>query len=217
MKLVSRFILLFGFSMVVIAPITAYAQAALPASASANTVATKHKKSDRIEGIVTAIDPVAGTVTIHNRKLNTDVVATVTKATKYMFSRNIGVAGLNIGDRIDAQSKDKLTSGATNVAADRINVLSPLTEPKKHQNPRTMEGTVASLSPTLTITTDDGSTVSITTNLDTKVMALQPAELANVTVGQRVQAMGKLNSGTYVAIEIHIMPAENRKAGRRKL
>jgi hypothetical protein len=173
------------------------------------------KKGERVEGTVTAINTSANTITIHNRKSDTDMVATISSDTKYMLAKNIGLTGLNVGDKISAEGKGDLVAGSTSVNANRINVLSPLSEPKKHESTRSVQGTITALTPVLTISTDDGSSMTVVADATTRVMAMQTASLADVAVGQHVQAVGKLKNGVYVASEIHVMPARAGKKGRR--
>lgn len=70
-------------------------------------------------------------------------------------------------------------------------------------------GTIATLTPKFTVTTDDKQTKTIDTTDDTRVMVSKSASLADITVGKMVFA----TTDNGVAKEVHIMPAFGRGGG----
>jgi len=173
------------------------------------------KKNNRINGKVTAVDTSAGTITILDKKTNTTSVVTIDGKTKFAKTKEVAFSTFAIGDHVAIGGKG-ITPGATSVTAGRITLESPLADETKNGknkgNKRGVQGTIVTLAP-LSITTDDGTTVSVTTDATTRYFAQAPATFTDVVVGDHVQVNAKTKGASLVAGEVTIAPA---KAGHGK-
>jgi len=160
------------------------------------------KKNQHVNGAVTAVDTTANTVTILDKKTSSTITVSVSPDTKFTESKNVGLEGLAVGDRIRATAKEDLIAGVTTVDATRIEILSPLSEPAKHVGKKSVEGSIVTLAPNLTISSDDGTTYTINTAPKVQVLASFPATFSDVVVGKHIQAIGKLDGTTFEASAI---------------
>jgi hypothetical protein len=176
-----------------------------PATANPNSV----------NGTVTVVGTPANTITIHDRRTDSDFVVTVTGDTKYTKVANIGLAGLAVGNIVSTYSPD-YTPGANSITVNRLTVLTEF--PKTPANPNAEQnqyeshlvvGTVTTTTPTLTITTPAPTSlvITVTTSAQTQVLANQPATLADIVAGQRVRATGTNDGTTFTAKLVSVQPA----------
>jgi hypothetical protein len=174
-------------------------------------------KSHHVAGAVTAVDTTANTITVLDKKTSATSVISVVPSTKYFQSKSVGLAGLTTGDVIRAHAQADIVAGSTTVASDRIEIVSPLAVAAKKANAKaakkSVEGTVVTVTPTLTISTDDGSSITITTDSKTRVLEAKPAVFTDVKVGSHVEATGPLVGANVVAADVTISA---EKAGRKK-
>jgi hypothetical protein len=174
------------------------------AQVAATPAAHPHRQGHDINGTVSAVDPGSNTLTIVLNKLNTVQTVNVTGSTKISKIVNIGLADLNVGDEIRASSKEAIAAGATSITANRIAVISPLSNTKKAAGQKSVVGIVANTTPQLTITTNNQSTITITTLPKTKVVSTQPASFNDIAIGDHIAATGKLMGTSFFAKAITI-------------
>jgi hypothetical protein len=197
-----------GFSLFIVAQMPVNAQAPAPPPAPATPVPAP---ANDVNGVVSAVDTTANTITVHDRRTDADVLVTVTGDTKFSKQANVGLAGLAAGTIVSVRSDADIAAGSTSVDGNRIAVLPKLPPMANEQNPRLLIGTVATTTPSLTVTTATGTIVTINTTPDTEVMATQPAALTDITVGERVMVAGKNDGTTLTAREVRIAPARVRR------
>jgi hypothetical protein len=170
------------------------------------------KKTQKTTGAVTAVNASTDGLTVFDKKTNTSVEVSVSSATIFTKRKNVGVSALASGDRIEVRSKVDLVPGLTTVDASQILLESPLAEPKKHEGAKSIEGTVISVSPVLTITTADGTSITVNTEPKTRVYQFEAATFTDIAVGDRVEVVGTPSVAGFVAKSVAIEPSKHKSA-----
>jgi hypothetical protein len=171
---------------------------------------------NRHMGAVTAVDATAKTITFHDRRADTDTTVKVTDDTKYTKESYVPLTSLAVGDIISAGGREELDPAATSVDAARINILAELPKAGAGTNPaqnRSVVGTILTTTPSLTIKTAAGTTVTVNTTDTTRVSKTSSAALADIAVGNNVLIETKADGADLDAVAVHIVPARMRRAG----
>lgn len=145
-------------------------------------------KDGRAKGLITAVDTVAGTLTINDRKAGS-VTVTVTSATQLRkdSKKNVTLAMVFVGDSADARYDSQT------LVASRIDVKSAK-----------VEGTITAIdltAQTVTIQPLVGNAVTVQATAATKIERNElHATLADFIIGDRGEA--QYNAGTMIASKI---------------
>jgi Cu/Ag efflux protein CusF len=188
----------------------AVADAPVPPPA-ATAPAAPAPEGTRVRGPVTKVDTDAKSVTVTDRRDQSDVTFTVNDDTKYTVNFLEKVSDLKVGDKIVVFGD---TSGTT-VTADGIMVQGPQPpRPGNGPGPGSFgtRGEITAVSP-LTLKTDDSQTLTVTTTDDTNVIGIKPGTLADVAVDDFVTAELDANN---VAKRVQVRPANLPRFGRRR-
>ncbi len=151
----------------------------------------------RYEGTVASIDSTAKTFTINTSFGEKTVTITTSDSTEFHRQRNVGVAGLQVGDSVRATGTVDEAHSTIEVRAIAILDKAPA-HPKIGPNAvgKVIVGTVATVSPTLTITPVAGVTgtaaVTVQAPTNVRVTKTEPAGFDSITVGRRVRVDGQL-------------------------
>lgn len=156
------------------------------------------------QGQVASIDAAAKTFTITTRFAETPLTVKASDATKVTAMKRSGLDTLKVGDRVIAVGE--MSADLTSVTARGVMLLAPDAPEATKQPKKGAIGTVATTSP-LTIKTEDGKTISVTTDARTMVMASQDAAFSDIAVGSNVNVKGKMDGDTFSANSIAISPA----------
>lgn len=168
---------------------------------------------NRLYGTVTAIDTTANTLTVHDRRADTDTTVSLTTDTKYTKQTVVPITTLAVGSFVNASGREDIPAGATSVDASRIEILTALPTDNR-PNTRGVVGTVLTTTPTLTAKAADGTTWTINTTDETQVSQTDPAVVTDVVVGSNVQVETKAVGNTVTADTVRIVPARRpRPAG----
>ncbi|MGO8670415.1 MAG: hypothetical protein ACLQVD_03480 [Capsulimonadaceae bacterium] len=163
-------------------------------------------------GQVTAIDTKSKTITLQGWGDQGSSTVKVSASTKYLVATTGSISDLKVGDSIMVMGAPPDDSG---IVQARMIMVAPSGMGAHQHNAHPggqggqggrrfgVQGVVATVSPTLTITTPDKATDTIATDDDTRVMTFKPGTLADVKVGTRVNA--EVANG--VATDVRVMPA----------
>lgn len=173
-----------------------------------------------VRGRVTAVDSTAKTITLSQGRQQAATAATlhVNDATKYAVPAQGSISDIKVGDTIRVMGQ---TTGNT-IAARNITEV-PAAAPG-HAAPGGQarrggrmgaQGVVATTTPTLTITTADNQTDTITTDASTQVSTTKPGTLDDVKVGAFVTAQTTGEGDSAVATSVDVMAMGQRGQGRR--
>jgi hypothetical protein len=166
----------------------------------------------RVGGAVTKVD--GKTITVTDRRTQSDVTFAVTGSTKYTVSALGAVSDLKVGEKVMVMGQ---LNGNT-VDARFIAVVPPGGmggrmgggRPGGQGGPggfQPVQGTVATVTPSLTVTTDDKQTDTVNTTSDTRVMTSKAGSLSDITVGKFVSAQVDGSVNPPVAKQVQIRPA----------
>lgn len=205
------------------APATTTPPAATAAPA-AKTAPTKGPgKHNRIAGPVSAVDATAKTVTV-TAKDGTATTFTVDAATSVLVGATGTVANIGATDRIRVDAATDIADGSTTVIATNIEVLQPVKATGKGKGKAKgtgyiknhVIGDVVTLSP-LTIKTESGVTVAVTTDATTPVHYSTAGTFTNIVVGDRIMAELTGEAPALTAKTVIIAPAKEKPTkGHRK-
>lgn len=196
--------------------------AALLAPIAANAQGPQSNPADRAGGSVTAVDIAKHTITVQGWNQTTQTIK-VGSSTEYSVAVLGTVADLKVGDKIRVMGQPSEDDDNT-IDARAIMLVPPgggMFGGGGHRagggapggpgggaggggrrRGGTM-GTIATITPTITVTTADNETKTIDTTDDTRVMISKPGNFGDIAVGKMVMAM--LSDGK--ATHVQIMPA----------
>ena len=144
MKLSLKTAFIAGLSLLALSQFTAYAQAQAPTPNAPAAPAPGAEVPNRVNGAVSAVT--ATTITIHDRRTDSDIPVAVTPDTVYLKTVTGSVTEIAAGDIVMAGGREELAAGATSLDAARINILPEL--PKVNRpNTRGIIGTVVTATP----------------------------------------------------------------------
>jgi len=179
--------------------------------------------NDRLQGQVVSVDSAKKTLVLHTQYGQTDKIVTLAPDAKIYVSGPGALSDLRIGDTIRAYGT--ATPEAPTLTATRI-VQRPAApvppgkaRPKAGFHKKYVEGTIATTTPGLTLTTPGGVTVTVTTDSQTKVTRLTTGTLDAVKVDATVQVVVNGSDAAPMASELSILPAKgqgNAGGGRRR-
>lgn len=184
--------------------------------AVAAAVAAPGDTLSRVGGAVTKVD--GKTITVTDRRSQSDVSFVVNGSTKYTVSslgttsdlkvgQKVMVMGQQNGSTVDARFIAVVPEGAANrmggFGGRRGGGQGGPGGPGGFQP---VQGTIASVSPSITVTTEDKQTDTITTTDQTRVITSKAGTLSDITVGKFVSAQVD-GSTPPVAKQVQIRPA----------
>lgn len=169
----------------------------------------------RVQGRVSAIDPIKRTLTVDPRGAAAPVTVTLAPDAKVLLAAAGTLASLKVGDRIAAYGT--VTPDAPVLTTDRIVVL-PAQVPGVGRrtatsttgfHPKRVEGTITALAPALMLTTAGHVAVTVTPGPRVRVETATAGTLADIRVGQTVtlQMSPAATAALPVASEVRVMPA----------
>jgi hypothetical protein len=176
-------------------------------------------QGNNVQGTVASIDSTKNTFVVTPRSGDSTTVQTSDK-TKITKSTNVGLAGLKVGDLITVNGQVDTT--ALTVAARRITVRAAAAnrpagggQGAGAGNGRSIRGSVATTTPKLTVTGEDGKTYTVNPASDNiQVLAPAPGTFSDITAGANVRVRGSADaSGTVTAELVEIRPAGGRRGG----
>ncbi len=173
---------------------------------------------NRLNGTVTAIDTTANTITVQPRGQDaTPTTVSINSTTKYTKVTTVPLTSLAVGNIISAGGRQPIDPAATTVDASRIQILDTLPKapatPNPNYQPRNVSGTILTTTPSLTIKTDAGTTITVNTTDTTQVSKTIPAAVTDVAVGNNVNIETKTDGTTVTAVAVHVVPARMRRGG----
>jgi len=186
--------------------------------AVAAAVAAPGDTLSRVGGAVTKVD--GKTITVTDRRSQSDVSFVVNAGTKYTVSsmgttsdlkvgQKVMVMGQQNGNAVDARFIAVVPEGATN----RMGGFGRRGGGQGGPGGFTpVQGTIASVSPSLTVTTEDKQTDTITTTDQTRVITSKAGSLSDITVGKFVNAEVDVSTPP-VAKQVQIRPAFGGRGG----
>lgn len=162
-------------------------------------------QSTHVRGRVTAVDTDAKTVTLTVGRDQTATTLKVNDATKYLVDTPGTMADLKVGQNVRAMGQTDDT--AHTVTARFVEVLpaSEATPPAAGGRRFGVQGVIATLTPSLTITTADKTTDTVTTDANTQVTTPKDGKLSDVKADTFVDATTTGTGDTQVATTIHVM------------
>jgi len=159
----------------------------------------------RVRGQVTKVDATAKTITVSNRRTQSETTFSVNSTTKYRVSVKGALSDLKVGDHVRVMGQENGTA----VDARMIAVVSGApnnNRPGGGRMGRGVSGVIATTTPSLTVKTDDGQTDTVNTTAETNIMTSKEGAFTDVEVGKNVNAT--LDTSTPpVATEVQVMPA----------
>lgn len=211
--------------------------AAIAAIVLTGASAALAQEGNRAMGRVTAVT--GNKVTVVGFRDTTPVTFTVSGTTKYQVSVTVQANDLKVGDNVFVMGRPSEDDDNT-IEARRIMIIPAGTEfavmgggrrpggnpagagggpggggpggggPGGGRGRFGVRGTVATLTPAITVTTDDGTKVIDTDPDTTTYSTMKSGGLTDVAVGKMV--MAQLN-GSNVATQVQVMPAMGRRGG----
>lgn len=199
-----------------IVPAAAQTPAVPAAPATSTPIVTATNNATRVNGRVTKVDPASNSVTIQPRRGQTPTTFTVAPGARITVVTPLKVSDLASGNIIRVYAQADIDTAATTVEAQRITVLQKLAKNGKGRlHPRWIEGTVATITPNLTLTTADGKTVTVTTTDRTRVESETKGSFADIQA-DKTQVQARL-TGNNTANEVRVSPARQRRNRAAKL
>ncbi len=222
--------LLVSLTALLLCPVGAAVAQTAPASPAAPPAAVstpaparvRAGQANRVQGRVTAIDTAKRTFTVDPRGAAAPVTVSLASDARFLLSGIGTAASLNVGDHVAAYGT--ATPDAPTLLADRIAVLPAQTvraskgAPKRNAgfHPKRVEGTITTVTPALTLTTPGGVLVTVTLAPTARVETMTPGSLADMTVGQTVDARVAGDPAAPIASEVRILPARAHAARGKK-
>ncbi len=169
-----------------------------------------------VSGAITALDAVAGTITVTASNGTATVIA-ITAATRLIGHQTIAAADVAVGDRLEVTGVP-LTMLAVKVTDNKLPAptdaagggsSSDTSGGKPGEGPaRELRVTgVVTVAAPLTIRVADAFDVVLTTTPDTTFRGVLPLTFANLAVGQTVNARTTSTNGTVTADVVDVAPA----------
>jgi len=159
-----------------------------------------------VRGQVTKVDATAKTITVTDRRSQSETTFAVNDATTYAVSTVGALTDLKVGDKVRVMGP----LNGTTVDARMIQVLAELRTNAGGNGPggmrRGVEGTIATTTPSLTVTTADNTTDTVNTTPQTRVMTPKTGSLSDVEVGKGVTAILDSSATPAVAKRVDVMP-----------
>lgn len=159
-----------------------------------------------VRGQVTKVDATAKTITVNDRRSQSETTFAVNDATTYSVSALGALTDLKVGDKVRVMGPQN----GTTVDARMIQVLSEFRANAGGNGPggmrRGVEGTIATTTPSLTVTTADNTTDTVNTTPETRVMTPKAGSLSDVEVGKGVTATLDSSVTPAVAKRVEVMP-----------
>jgi hypothetical protein len=180
-----------------------------------------------VTGAVSAVDTTANTITVQGRGQDaTPTTVKINGDTKFTKVVTVALSTLKVGDIIQAGSAQAYQQGDTSIDATRITVLAALPPARPaggagggaaggaRRGGRGLAGTIATTTPSLTIKTAAGDTITVNTTDTTTVSATQPATIADIATGTNVSITTATDTNaTLFAKIVAVVPAFQRRAG----
>lgn len=190
--------------------------AALPAAKAAPTDAPAPPPAAAMRGQVTAVDAAAKTITVQDRRRQTTTVLHVTDATHYLVDTAGAIADLKIGQtvRVLGQTTDTTVTARMIQIVPSEEVGQPAPQGGRPGGYAPTQGVIATLTPTLTITTDDKKTDTVQTDATTRVTTSHAGTLADVKLQDNVNVLTTGTGDAAVATSVHVRLAGGYGGGR---
>jgi len=159
-----------------------------------------------VRGQVTKVDATAKTITVNDRRTQSDTTFSVNDSTKYLVSVPGALTDLKVGDKVRVMGP----LDGTTIDARMIQVVPEIRANPGGNGPggmrRGVEGTIATTTPSLTVTTADNTTDTVNTTPQTRVMTPKDGSLSDVEVGKGVTAVVDGSVTPAVAKRVEVMP-----------
>ena len=199
-----------------LAPIAARADAPIAGAAPATV---KPNAVDNVQGRISIIDTAAKTITVTSRHgAGTSIFAWNDGTKVYKTSPGM-LTDVKVGDTIRAYGA--ATPEAPTLTASHLLIVPAATLPGHKKDAKAgfhhnrVDGVVASTTPTLTLTTAGGVTVTVNTTADTKVEQETEASASDLSTGENVQAHLEKNAASPTAMTINILPPRSRRTAAK--
>ena len=159
----------------------------------------------RVRGSVTKVDAAAKTITVSDRRTQSETTFSVNRDTKYRVAVKGSLSDIKVGDNVRVMGQENGNS----VDAQMIAVVpqAPAGNRPGGRPGRGISGVVLSTTPSLTVKTADNQTDTINTTTDTNVMTSRPGAFSDVEVGKSVTATLDSSTSPSVAKEVQVQPA----------
>jgi hypothetical protein len=202
-----------GLTLMSIAPTVALAQQT-PTQNPTPAAAGNH-----VEGTVASLTATGFTIT--TRYGNQTVTVTTTPQTRYRVTNTVALTSLQTGTPVIIGGE--VDSTGDTITARGINVLQKLPEARPNATAPAAQhgivGTIATITPSLTVTGIDGKTYTVTTTPRTMVRQVEPGTSTSVTTGAFVRVTGEDAStagttGTVTARGVDILPVPTAGGGQ---
>ena len=154
------------------------------------------------QGQVTSLDTTAKTFVVQARTSETPITVKTTDATKVAHMTNIGLEGLKVGDKVYVSGE--LSPDAATVTPKWLIVLGEHAPTMPLVANKSVTGKVATTAPALTLTTEDGKTVTVSAQSAFPVAAPKDAAFSNIVVGSQVNVKGAKDGDMVTADSVTI-------------
>jgi hypothetical protein len=171
-----------------------------------------------VRGQVTAVDTTAKTITLEDRRSQSTSTLHVNDATKYLVDAVGTMSDIKVGQTVRVLGQ---TAGTT-VTARMIQIVP--TEEANQAPPQfggrgggrfsAVQGVVATVAPTLTITTADKQTDTVQTDPNTRVTTSHAGTLADVKPQEFVNAVTNGTGASAMATSVHVRQGGGFGGGR---